>query len=195
MKNKIILASSSPARKKLLMRLFHSFTAISPDIDESPLENESPTKMVQRLAVEKAQKIASLYPEALIIASDQVGVIHDTVMGKPLTHEEAVKQLQFASGQTCVFLNGLCLLNSATGHKQVTLETFSVKFRTLDLGIIEAYLKKDTPYHCAGSIKSEGLAIALFESMHGNDPTSLEGLPLIRLSTLLRQEGIEPLFL
>jgi len=191
MKNYIILGSSSPARQKLLERLHIPFLTASPDIDETPLPEETPEDMVKRLALEKAQKIACSYPSNLIIASDQVAIIEGQIAGKPLTHENAVKQLQAVSGKICRFVNGLCLLNSATGETQVDMIEFSIKYRILSNTMIENYLLKEKPYFCAGAIKSEGLAIGLFEKMIGEDPTSLEGLPLIRLTQMLEHEGVD----
>lgn len=190
MKNYIILASSSPARQKLLERLHLPFLTVSPDIDETPLDHETPEDMVKRLAFEKAQKVAESYPNNLIIASDQVAIINNKIAGKPLTHENAVKQLQAVSGKICRFVNGLCLLNSATGQAQVVMEEFSIHYRNLTDAMIENYLHKEKPYFCAGAIKSEGLAIGLFDKMIGEDPTSLEGLPLIRLTKMLENEGV-----
>lgn len=191
MKNNIILASSSPARQKLLERLHLPFITVSPDIDETPLDHETPIDMVKRLALQKAQKIAESYPNHLIIGSDQVAIINDSIAGKPLTHERAVKQLQAVSGKICNFINGLCLLNSKTGHAQVDMISFSIQYKQLSKNMIENYLHKEKPYFCAGAIKSEGLAIGLFEKMIGEDPTSLEGLPLIRLTKMLKNEQVD----
>jgi septum formation protein len=193
--NQIILASSSPARKRLLARLQLPFITISPDIDETALPHETPETLVQRLALQKAQKVASTHTNALIIASDQVTVINEEIVSKPLSHENAVKQLEGVSGRDCLFFNGLCLFNSQTQAYQIAVETFTVTYRTLSRTMIEHYLQKEQPYACAGSIKSEGLAIALFERMTGNDPTALEGLPLIRLTSMLRHEGIDPVLM
>jgi septum formation protein len=186
----LILASSSPARQSLLKRLQIPFRIISPNIDETPLVNETPKNMVTRLAIEKAQVVAKKETRSLIISSDQVIVVNDEIMGKPLTHEKAIEQLQNASGQVCHSLNGLCLLNSATGNYQVIIEPFDVLIRTLTPEMIQNYLNLEQPYQCAGSIKCEGLGIALFEKMIGNDVTALEGLPLIQLVRLLENEGV-----
>lgn len=190
MKDYIILASSSPARQRLLERLHLPFLTVSPDIDETPLAHETPVEMVKRLALQKAQKVAQSYPNHLIIGSDQVAIINNQIAGKPLTHEKAIQQLQAVSGEKCNFINGLCLLNSKTAHAQVDMVSFSLQYRSLSLDMIENYLHKEKPYFCAGAIKSEGLAIGLFEKMIGEDPTSLEGLPLIRLTKMLENEGV-----
>ncbi len=187
---KIILGSTSPFRRELLQKLQLDFSVDSPDIDESRLPNESPQDMVQRLAVEKAKAVAANHTDALIIGSDQVACIGSDILGKPGTRDKAIIQLTTASGQKVSFYTGLCLLNSATGNMQVVCEPFYVHFRNLSREQIERYLDVEEPYNCAGSFKSEGLGIALFEKMEGDDPNALIGLPLIRLITMLHQEGI-----
>lgn len=189
----LILASSSPFRKELLDKLQLPYTCHSPDIDESELPGEHPEDLVQRLALSKAKAISSNHPEALIIGSDQVAVLDDKIMTKPHTHPNAVKQLQASSGRTVTFLTGLCLLNSKTGEHQLTAEPYQVNFLELSEAQIENYLYKEQPYSCAGSFKSEGLGITLFKGFNGDDPNSLIGLPLIKLTEMLRKEGIEPL--
>lgn len=189
----LILASSSPYRRELLQKLTLSFECYSPDIDESANEGETPEHLVERLALEKALAVAKNHPEALIIASDQVAVLEDEVMTKPHTHDNAVKQLSRSSGKTVVFLTSICLLNSQTGKHQVVVAPYSVEFLTLSQSQIENYLHKEQPYQCAGSFKSEGLGVTLFQSFDGEDPNSLIGLPLITLTRMLRNEGIEPL--
>lgn len=189
----LILASSSPYRRELLQKLTLSFECYSPDIDESANEGETPEHLVERLALEKALAVAKNHPEALIIASDQVAVLEDEVMIKPHTHDNAVKQLSRSSGKTVKFLTSLCLLNSQTGEHQAEVVTYSVKFLTLSQSQIENYLHKEQPYQCAGSFKSEGLGVTLFQSFDGEDPNSLIGLPLITLTRMLRNEGVEPL--
>jgi len=190
----LILASSSPARKKLLERLKLQFEMISPDIDETPLPNETAEALVKRLSLTKAQKIAKMRPAHLIIASDQVAIIDGHISGKPLTHENAVKQLQTVSGKICKFINGLCLLNSKTNQYQIATVPFDVQYRTLSIETINAYLNTEKPYHCSGSIKSEGLAVILFEALMGTDPSALEGLPLITLVKMLEKEQVNLLF-
>jgi len=188
--HKLILASSSPFRRELLSRLGLKFDPVSPQVNETSLPDETPEQIARRLAQSKARSVAADYPNALIIGSDQVAVIGDRIIGKPGNHEQAVDQLTRASGQTMKFYTAVCVLNSATSHMQLDVIPFSVKFRRLDKKTIENYLLREKPYDCAGSFKSEGLGIALFENMSGDDPTALIGLPLIRLIHMLEQEGM-----
>ena len=189
----LVLASTSPYRRTLLERLGLPFETAAPNADESPLENETPSAIVTRLAEAKARAVASQFTDALIIGSDQVAVLDKQILGKPGNHENAVRQLQAASGQRVDFLTGLCLLNTQTQHCHVEVVPFSVVFRPLSDAQIEQYLLKDKPYNCAGSFKSEGLGISLFEKMEGDDPNALIGLPLIALITMLAREGIDVL--
>ena len=186
---KIVLASTSPFRRELLGKLGLSFDTDSPDIDETARAEETPEQLVARLAEEKARAVAQRHPDSLIIGSDQVAVIDGKIIGKPGDHEKAMAQLRSASGKTVRFLTGLCLYNSANDHKQVVVEPFDVVFRTLSDSQIDNYLKAEQPYNCAGSFKSEGLGIALFERLQGEDPNSLIGLPLIRLIRMLENEA------
>jgi len=185
----IVLASTSPFRRELLSRLGVPFETASPDIDERRLPDEPPSEMVRRLSEAKARACAPAR-HALVIGSDQVATLGDEVLGKPGTHERAAGQLRRLSGQAVTFLTGLCLLNTATNEAQVDLVPFRVQFRTLDEERIERYLRHDRPYNCAGSFKSEGLGITLFERLEGDDPTALIGLPLIRLTDMLAREGV-----
>ena len=187
----LLLASSSRYRRELLERLRLPFTTASPDIDESPLAGEAAEDLVTRLARNKATALAASHPEHLIIGSDQVAVLDGYILGKPGNHERARNQLLAASGRRISFLTGLALLNSRTGHCQVDHIRFNVDFRELEEDRIERYLRAEQPYDCAGSAKSEGLGIALLESIDNDDPTALVGLPLIRTSRLLRQAGIK----
>lgn len=187
---KIILASSSPYRRELLARLDLSFSSDSPDVDETPHEGETAEQLVSRLAELKARAVAKDHPDSLIIASDQVATLNGKILGKPGIHENAVKQLSELSGQKVLFLTSLALLNSATNHLQCEVVPFTVHFRLLDKGQIERYLKLDKPYDCAGSFKSEALGVTLFQRLEGDDPNSLMGLPLIRLTAMLGNEGI-----
>ncbi|MEW8303545.1 MAG: Maf family nucleotide pyrophosphatase [Candidatus Thiodiazotropha sp.] len=189
----LILASSSPFRRELLSRLGVEFSTVSPDIDESGQADESPERLVIRLAENKAREVAKEHPAALIIGSDQVAVVDGMILGKPGGHEKAIEQLMQASGKRVSFLTGLCLLNSETGRTQVCCEPFHVIFRVLQKRAIENYLHKEEPYNCAGAFKSEGLGISLFERLEGDDPNALIGLPLIRLIAMLRNEGIDVL--
>ncbi|MEJ2464356.1 MAG: Maf family nucleotide pyrophosphatase [Candidatus Thiodiazotropha sp.] len=189
----LILASSSPYRREVLSRLGVEFSSVSPDIDESPRDGESPQALVARLAESKAQAVAESHPKGLIIGSDQVATLDDIILGKPGNHERAVEQLTLASGRRITFHTGLCLLNSETGESQVRCEPYSVEFRDLSGEEIENYLRKEQPYNCAGAFKSEGLGICLFKRMEGDDPASLIGLPLIQLVDMLRNEGLDVL--
>jgi septum formation protein len=190
---KLILASTSPYRKALLERLQVDFVCDSPDIDESPLAGESVRDMVVRLAKFKAEAVAGKYPDALIIGSDQCAVLDGEILTKSGDFENAVKQLQKASGKRIVFHTGLYLLNTRTGHSQAACVPYTVVFKSLTQDMIEHYLKKEQPYNCAGSFKSEGLGIALFEKFEGDDPNALIGLPLIKLIEMLDNEGFSVL--
>lgn len=189
--SRIVLGSSSPFRKALLEKLDLSFDTDSPDIDETPLKNEHPKDMVVRLAKEKAQAIAERHPQSIIIASDQCATLDGEIIGKPGDHENAVQQLQKASGRTVTFYTSLCVMNAATNQYEETVEPFYVYFRELSDNQIENYLKKEEPYNCAGSFKSEGLGIALFDRLEGNDPNTLIGLPLIQLIKMLEKFHVE----
>ena len=186
----LILASTSPFRRQLLARLGLAFSTVAPEIDESQRAGESAEVLVRRLSEEKARAVGRAHPEALIIGSDQVACIDGAVLGKPGNRTAAVAQLQRAAGQAVEFYTGLCLLNSATGAVHVDCDRFRVHFRPLTDRQIERYLDAEEPYNCAGSFKSEGLGIALFERLEGDDPNALIGLPLIRLVKMLGREGI-----
>jgi len=189
----LVLASTSPFRKALLERLGQPFLTASPETNETRRPGEAPAALVERLSEDKARAVASRFPNALIIGSDQVAVLGDEILGKPGTHEKAMDQLTAASGNEVLFLTGLCLLNAASGQAQVEVVPFTVKFRSLTTSQIENYLRREQPYNCAGSFKSEGLGIALFEAMKGEDPNALIGLPLIRLIAMLNDEGMDVL--
>lgn len=190
-KKALVLASSSIYRAELLKRLDLEFTCCSPDIDETSLLSETAPELVKRLAVRKAQAVGKSYSDALIVGSDQVAVLGDQILGKPGCHEKAVEQLSRAAGKEVVFHTGLALFNTATRKVNAIVEPFKVKFRPLTANQIEHYLRKERPYNCAGSFKSEGLGIALFKKLEGNDPNSLIGLPLIRLVAMLAEEGVD----
>lgn len=187
---RLILASTSPYRKQLLQRLGVDFIAVAPRVDETRLPGESPESLVRRLAEAKARAVAVQHRDALIIGSDQAAVIAGEIVGKPGGHEQAMLQLRRASGSCVVFLTGLCLLDSRSGQCQVDLARYSVVFRQLTDAQIESYLRRDKPYDCAGSFKSEGLGVALFERMAGDDPSALIGLPLILLTRMLERAGM-----
>jgi len=186
----LVLGSTSPFRRALLERLGLPFVTVSPRIDETPLPGESPEALVTRLAEAKARAVAPRYSQALIIGSDQVAVIDGQILGKPGNRERALAQLRRASGREVRFLTGLCLLNAASGRAQVVCEPFHVHFRELDDARIGRYLDAEQPFNCAGSFKSEGLGIALFRRLEGEDPNALIGLPLIRLVDMLAAEGM-----
>jgi len=190
---KIVLGSSSPFRKKLLKKLEIEFDCYSPDIDESHQEGESPEKLVQRLSCSKATAVAKQYPKALVIGSDQVALHNNKILGKPGSHENAIRQLSSFSAQTVHFLTGLCLHNSLTGQQQYYLDITLVRFRKLNTQDIQNYLLREKPYQCAGSFKSEGLGVALFESIESKDPNALIGLPVIKLVEMLGNEGLNVL--
>lgn len=186
----LILASSSPYRRALLDKLGLSYQAISPDIDESPYVEETPECLVERLAQEKAKAIALANPSSTVIGSDQVAVFDRHIIGKPGSVEKAIEQLMSFSGNKVTFLTGLCVLNEANNFCESMVEPFHVHFRDLEKKDIESYIEKEMPLDCAGSFKSEGLGIALFEKMEGDDPNALIGLPLIQLITLLKKAGL-----
>ena len=194
---RLILGSSSAYRRALLERLGIPFSIISPNIDETPLADEHPAATARRLAREKAQAVASQLAteqkNTLIIGSDQVAVVGNQVYGKPGSHEKAVAQLQSLSGKTVVFETALCLYDALNGQAHEELVSTEVEFRDLSLDEIEAYLKREPAYDCAGSAKSEALGIALLDRLSGNDPTALVGLPLIALCRMLRHAGMNPL--
>ncbi|WMJ09473.1 nucleoside triphosphate pyrophosphatase [Nitrosomonas sp. sh817] len=187
----IILGSGSIYRKELLQRLQIPFDTCSPQIEEAPLDGELPGQTACRLAEAKARAIAGIYPQALIIGSDQVAALGDKPLGKPLNHRNATEQLCLIQGREVVFYTALCLLNSATNRLQSHLSPYYVKYRPLNDMQIEHYLQMEQPYQCAGSAKSEGLGIALIEKMTGDDPTGLIGLPLIALVDMLKAEGVQ----
>lgn len=186
----LILASSSIYRRELLERLQLPFTVQSPEVDETPLPGEQPQHTALRLAQAKARKVATSHPQALVIGCDQIATLDGQQIGKPLTHDNAVKQLRLLRGRSAIFHSALCLYNAATGHIQAEVVPCEVKFRALSDDQIENYLRKEQPYHCAGSAKLEGLGIVLIEWMRGDDPNALIGLPLIALISMLNQEGI-----
>lgn len=186
----LILASSSPYRKALLQRLCLDFEVVVPDVDETPHAHENPETLVERLAIAKARAVASAHPGSLVIGSDQVAVHRGQIVGKPHTHERAVAQLRAASGSEVVLYTGLALINADTGSVQREVVPYRVVFRRLSEAQIENYLRREQPYNCAGSVKSEGLGVALLERFEGEDPATLIGLPLIRLVRMLEKEGV-----
>ena len=186
----IVLASSSPYRKELLERLNIPFTCQSPNIDESRLNREAPETYVERLAIAKATALAEIYPEHLIIGSDQCSVVASDIVGKPGTRQAAIAQLETCSGKTLTFFTGLALINPLSGWQRAAVSGFEVTFRDLNRAEIERYIDIEQPLDCAGSFKSERLGVSLTQAMHGDDPSALVGLPLIQLSAFLREYGI-----
>lgn len=191
---RLILASSSIYRKELLSRLHLPFDALTPNIDETPLSGETPDATALRLAHEKATAITLQIPDALVIGSDQVATLDGTQIGKPKTHENALKQLQTMRGRTVTFHTALCLLDGRVGNpieaaQMENVRTF-VTFRDLPDNELDAYLRIEQPYDCAGSAKNEGMGIAIIEKIESSDPTALTGLPLISLCTMLRRAGV-----
>ena len=191
----LILASSSPFRKAILEKLGVAFVTASPDIDETRHDGETPYDLVLRLAAAKAKKVAKSR-SGLIIASDQVATfglgtdVADEILTKPLTHENAFQQLKRSSGKEINFLTSIALLNTETNNLQNHVEFFQVFFKTLSDNQIRSYLEKENVLNCAGSFKSEGLGIALFRCMKGDDPNSLIGLPIIKLVDMLAKENV-----
>ncbi|PLP98987.1 Maf-like protein [Cupriavidus pauculus] len=185
----LILGSSSPYRRELLARLQIPFEVATPDIDETPLSGERPDATALRLARLKAEAIAARHPGALVIGSDQVCTLDGMQIGKPGNHENALAQLQRMRGRTVTFHSALCLLDSRTGVAQLADVQTLVTFRNLTDAELDAYLRIETPYDCAGSAKAEGLGIALLSRVESDDPTALIGLPLVALTGMLRQVG------
>jgi len=191
MKQVLILASSSSFRRELLQKLRIPFNCVSPKLEEGMIEGEKPFETALRLAQEKARKVAQEYPHALIIGCDQVATLDGEQLGKPLNHTNATKQLQQMRGKEVKFYSAVCLLNASNDNMQSEVVPYHVRFKDLTDEQIESYLTKDQPYQCAGSAKSEGLGIALIERMIGDDPNALVGLPLIKLISMLENEGVK----
>lgn len=189
----LVLASTSAYRRELLARLGIPFRQQSPNVDETPLPGETPEQLAQRLATAKARAVAANRPGTLVIGSDQVADCAGTVLGKPGDIEHARRQLRASSGARVVFHTAICLIDSRgpSAREFHAIDTTTVVFRNLDAEEIERYLSRETPFDCAGSFKSEGLGIALFERIDSQDPTALIGLPLIALCRLLREAGVD----
>ncbi len=183
----IILASSSPYRRRLLQRLVPEFLCEIPAVEERPRDGESAEELACRLALEKARDVAGRHPQALVIGSDQVASLGERILGKPGSFEAAREQLLASSGRTVSFYTGVALV--AAGRERFHVEPFRVHFRALRDDQVDNYLRREQPYDCAGSFKCEGLGIALFQRLEGDDPTSLEGLPLIALTEMLEAAG------
>ena len=186
----LVLGSTSAYRRELLQRLHIPFDVAAPDVDESPLPGENPRQLAERLALAKAHAVARAFPHAVVIGSDQVADLQGVPLGKPGHHAQAVLQLRQMRGQTVIFQTAVAVVCLETGFEQSSLAAVRVKFRDLTDDEIENYLRTEQPYDCAGSAKSEGLGIALLESIESDDPTALIGLPLIRTCNLLRAAGV-----
>ena len=196
MTQNLILASTSPYKKMLLQRLQLEFSCQPPRVDETALSAECPSAMAQRLAEQKALAVAAKFPDTLVIGADQVADLHGKILGKPGNHQRAVAQLSAQSGQKMQFHSGISVVQQlANGQirKQTRVNTTEVQFKALSLQQIENYLHAEQPYDCAGSFKSEALGISLFSSINSNDPSSLIGLPLIDLCSILADYGVETL--
>ena len=189
----LVLASTSIYRSELLTTLQIPFQTAAPDVDEIPLPGESAAQTSWRLSQTKAQVVATRFPHALIIGSDQVALLDGQQIGKPHNHDNAVRQLSAMRGKTVTFYTALTLLNAASGEMQTDVAVTKVGFRNLNDDQIERYLNKEQPYHCAGSAKSEGLGIALISRIEGDDPNALIGLPLILLVGMLEKQGVRVL--
>jgi septum formation protein len=189
----LILASTSRYRRELLQRLQLPFDTVSPEVDETPLPGERPAALALRLALAKAQAVAARHPQAVVIGSDQVADLDGEPLGKPGTHERAVAQLLRMSGRRLVFQTAVAVVRADTGLAATDLAAVTVQVRALQRDEAERYLRAEPAYDCAGSARSEGLGIALLESVHSDDPTALVGLPLIRTCALLRRAGLDPL--
>jgi septum formation protein len=190
---KLLLASTSPYRRELLTRLRIPFDVAAPDVDETPQAFESPKLLACRLAMAKARAMAAQFPAAVVIGSDQVADLDSMPLGKPGTHERAVAQLKLMRGKVVIFQTAVAVVCFETQFAQMDLAQVKVKFRDLSDQEIETYLRAETPYDCAGSAKSEGLGIALLESIDNDDPTALVGLPLIRTCRMIQAAGIKVL--
>jgi septum formation protein len=187
----LVLGSTSRYRQELLQRLRIPFAVAAPGVDETPQPGEAPAALAQRLALAKARAVAAAFPEAVVIGSDQVAELDGQGIGKPGSHERAVDQLRQMSGRRVVFQTAGAVVRADTGFEATRLAPVTVTFRTLGDDEIEHYLRAEQPYDCAGSAKSEGLGIALLQSIASDDPTALIGLPLIRTCELLRAAGME----
>ncbi|MDN7128645.1 septum formation inhibitor Maf [Pseudidiomarina sp. 1APR75-15] len=189
----IVLASTSPYRRMLLEKVIPEFTCAAPQVDETALPGEQAEDLVKRLAIAKAQALATTYSDHLLIGSDQVAVVEGAILGKPGDEAKAIEQLSAASGKTVTFYTGLAVYHSGQQELLACVEPFQVSFRDLSAAEIKGYVALEQPFNCAGSFKSEGLGISLFESLRGDDPNTLIGLPLIRLLAMLRHWQVNPL--
>ncbi len=186
----MILASTSAYRRELLARLGLAFEVMAPGVDETPLPHERPADLALRLALAKAQAVAKAHPGAVVIGADQVADLDGEPLGKPGNHERAVAQLRQQSGRWVVFQTAVAVVCLNQPYAQTALAQVKVLFRSLSEADIQAYLRAEPAYDCAGSAKSEGLGIALLERIDSDDPTSLIGLPLMRTCSMLRELGL-----
>lgn len=186
----LVLASTSRYRRELLERLRLPFTVEAPQVDETPRPGEAPAALALRLALAKAAAVASRHPHAVVIGSDQVADLGGEPLGKPGDHARATAQLRRMRGRTVIFHTALAVVRRDTGFEQTEIAPVRVRFRELTDAEIEAYLRAEQPYDCAGSAKSEGLGIALLDAIDSDDPTALVGLPLIRTCRMLRAAGL-----
>ena len=191
--HRLVLGSRSLSRRNLLARLSIPFLVVHPDIDESPVDGETPESLVIRLSEQKARAVAVQVRTGLVIGSDQIALLDDTVIGKPGNHVNNVAQLATASGRWLEFRTGITVLDAATGRVETDIVPFAVKFRPLSADEIEAYVSHERAYDCAGGFRAERLGCALFECMRGDDPTALLGLPMIRLCEMLQSAGLDVL--
>ena len=190
---KLILGSTSPYRRELLGRLRIPFEVAAPDVDETPHDGETPRQLACRLAMAKARAVAARFPDCVVIGSDQVADLDGQTLGKPGTHARATAQLQQMRGKTVIFQTAVAVVCQESGFAQMDLAPVKVLFRDLSDAEIDTYLQAETPYDCAGSAKSEGLGIALLESIENDDPSALVGLPLIRTCRMIRAAGVKVL--
>ena len=191
--HRLVLGSGSTSRRSLLERLSIPFLVVPPDIDESPLDGETPDRLVRRLSEQKARVVGTRVGTGLVIGSDQIALLDDTVLGKPGGHADNVSQLSMASGRWVEFRTGIAVLDASSGWIRSDVVPFAVRFRTLTAGEIEAYVSRERAYDCAGGFRAERLGCTLFECMRGDDPTALLGLPMIRLCAMLRSAGLDVL--
>ncbi len=187
----IILASASPFRKQLLDRLKLDYKSFPPDIDEAIIPGEDASSYVCRLAESKASRVAADHPQAVVIGSDQCALLDEKILGKPGSHENALRQLREAQGKTVVFHTAVCVLNLSAGFSAIEDVVYEVEFRNLSDRQLDHYLRVEEPYQCAGSFKSEGYGACLLNTMRGDDPTALIGLPLMTLTRMLENAGVE----
>ncbi len=188
---RVILASSSVFRKQLLSKLRIPFKCISPDIDESRQKGESVTSYVKRLSINKALKVAESHAGSIVIGSDEVADLNNKILGKPLTKSNAVKQLRMISGNKVIFRTGLCVMNSDSKKYLSSVNNYTIYFKNLDNKLIKSYLEADDVLKCAASIRIEGAAINLVKSMNGKDPSSIMGLPLLKVIEYLEKFGVQ----